>query len=76
MNEPYAEDGPAPGVGAAHLASGTSVFTASARIDRERSSDGVLIPPATEKFQAVMLTIRSLVVSRGYTMDSTSRPAS
>ena len=49
MNDPYAAEGPAPCVGVAHRASGTFVFTASARIDSERNSEGVVMPPATEK---------------------------
>lgn len=64
MNDPYAADGPAPGVGVAQRASGTSVFTVSARIDSERNSDGVVMPPATEKSHAAMEIVRSSFVLR------------
>ena len=64
MNDPYAAEGPAPGVGVAHRASGTSVFTVSARIDSERNSDGVVIPPASEKFQAAIVMLLSSLVLR------------
>ena len=55
MNDPYFADELA-FVEGVHRDTGTSVFTASARIDRERNSEGVVIFPAIEKHQSMMLT--------------------
>ena len=64
MKDPYAADGPAPGVGVAHRARGTLVLTSSARIESERNSDGVVIPPASVKSQAAMVMLLSSLVLR------------
>ncbi len=67
MNDPYAADGLALGVGVVHRASGTSVFTVSARIDSDHNSDAVVMPPATAKSQAAMVMLRCSIVSRNCT---------
>ena len=52
------------------------MFTVSARIDRERNSDGVVIPPASVKSQAAMVIRRSFLVSRTGTSATTNYSSS
>ena len=55
MNDPYFADW-LTFVEGVHRDAGTCVFTASARIDNWRNSEGVVIFPAIEKHQSMMLT--------------------
>ena len=55
--DPYVDAGPASGVGVAHRAAGTRVFTSKACVDSSRSAASEPTRPASWKRQAAMTTV-------------------